>query len=122
MQQDITELEINGIKYIRKDCQQTTASVDGLTAVIVSAGQGGIHFGFLENREGQEVTLLNARRIKYWNGAASITELAARGTSKPTECQFSTSVNRIILPLAVEILEISTKALQILQSVPVWSK
>ena len=122
MNQILNEITVNNITYVPKGTNTNSVEVNGLKAVIVGAGIGGIHFGFLKERKGCEVTLLNARRIQYWDGAASITEMAARGVSKPQNCRFSTSVYEIVLPNVVEVLTISPQALKNLQEVPVLTK
>lgn len=124
MQQNINEIEINGIAYVPKGSvnQSLAVSTDGLPCVIVSAGIAGIHFGFLKSRTGQEVTLVQARRIQYWNGAASISEMAARGVSKPTDCRFSMPVPEITLTIAVEIIPVTSDAQKNLNAVPIWTR
>lgn len=128
MKTEIKELTINGEVYVRKS-DDRIASGDtfardssGLQCVIVSAGIGGIHVGFLKSKTGQEVTLVNARRIQYWNGAASISEMAIRGVSKPADCRFSAPVPEITLTQAVEIIPASNKAQANLFGVPVWTR
>ena len=48
--------------------------------------------GYLESRNGQEVVLTDARRLWYWDGAASLSQLAVAGTSKPKDCKFTVAV------------------------------
>lgn len=43
--------------------------------VIIRGDRSGVEFGTLVAQEGQEVTLKNARRIWYWEGAASLSQL-----------------------------------------------
>ena len=73
------------------------------------------------SRDGREVVLTDARRLWYWAGAASLSELAVRGTSKPTECKFPVSVPRVLLLEAIEILDVTAKAQASIASVPVWT-
>ena len=124
MNQKLNEIEINGVAYVRKDAATSFPAVntDGLPCVIVAAGIGGIHYGFLKSRVGTEVVLLQARRIQYWNGAASISEMAIRGVSKPDDCRFSAAVPEITLTQAVEILPVSTSAQANLSGVPIWTR
>ena len=42
---------------------------------------------------GQEVTLHNARRIWFWDEAATLSQLATDGVLKPDECKFTVRVN-----------------------------
>lgn len=47
--------------------------------VIVRCTQAGVHAGFLEKQTKDHLILRDARRIWYWNGAASISEIAVYG-------------------------------------------
>lgn len=66
--------------------------------VIIRGDRSGVEFGTLVAHNGREVTLHNARRIWYWAGAASLSQLAQEGTSKPQECKFTVSVDSITIP------------------------
>jgi len=90
--------------------------------VIVRTYSAGVFAGFLESRNGQEVVMRNARRIWYWEGAASLSELAMNGTSMPKKCKFPCSVDRVELLEAIEILDVTDRARESIESVPVWSK
>ena len=89
--------------------------------VLVRTFSAGVFAGYLETREGREVTLRKARRIWYWEGAASLSQLATDGTSLPTKCKFPCEVDRVLLLEAIEILDVSIKAKESIASVPVWS-
>lgn len=90
--------------------------------VIVRTYSAGVFAGFLESRNGSEVVMRNARRIWYWDGAASLSELAMKGTSMPKKCKFPCSVDRVELLGAIEILDVTNRARESIESVPVWSK
>lgn len=51
--------------------------------VIVRGDRSGVFFGTLVKKDGHEVTLENCRRLWYWDGAASISQLAVDGTTIP---------------------------------------
>jgi len=87
--------------------------------VIVRTYSAGVFAGNLESRKGKEVVLRNARRIWYWAGAASLSELAQRGTSKPSECKFPVEVSRVTLLEAIEILDVTSAAEKSVKGVPV---
>jgi hypothetical protein len=89
--------------------------------VIVRTFSAGVFAGNLESRNGQEVVLLNARRLWYWRGAASLSQLAVDGTSKPDECQFPCGVSRVELLQAIEILDVTEKAEVSIKAVPIWA-
>lgn len=90
--------------------------------VIVRTISAGVFAGELESREGREVTLVNVRRLWYWAGAASLSELAQRGTSRPGDCKFPVAVDRITLLEAIEILDVTASAQTNIESVPVWTR
>lgn len=43
---------------------------------IVRGKDSGVFFGEIAERNGQEVLMKNVRRLWYWDGAASISQLA----------------------------------------------
>ena len=88
--------------------------------VIVRTYSAGVFAGYLRSREGTEVVLREARRLWYWDGAASLSQLAVEGVSKPKTCKFPTPVQKITLTEAIEILEVSPEAQASIASVPVW--
>lgn len=90
--------------------------------VLVRTYSAGVHVGILESRNGKEVKLINARRIWYWEGAATLSQLAMDGTSKPENCKFPCAVNEILLTEAIEIIPITDKARESIASVKVWKK
>ncbi len=88
--------------------------------VIVRTYSAGVFAGYLESRKGQEVVLTNARRIWYWKGAASLSQLATEGTKDPAGCKFPCAVNKVELLQAIEILDVTKQAQKSIQEVPVW--
>lgn len=91
-----------------------------LRKVIVRTYSAGVFAGLLVSRKGQEVELKDARRIWRWYGAASLSQLAVDGTSRPTECKFPVAVPRVELMQAIEILDVTPTAWDSIQGVPVW--
>ena len=47
--------------------------------VIVRADRAGVFFGKLEEKNGQEVTMSDVRKLHYWNGAAAVEEISQIG-------------------------------------------
>jgi hypothetical protein len=88
--------------------------------VIVRTQSAGVFAGNLESRVGQEAVLTDARRLWYWAGAASLSQLAVAGTSKPTQCKFPITVPRVELMQAIEILDVSAVAEASIKDVPEW--
>ena len=116
-------ITIDDVKYVRADSiNQKADSLDGMKYVIVRTYSAGVFAGYLESRTGQEVVMRNARRLWYWEGAASLSQMAEEGTSKPNSCKFPQEVNRIELLNAIEILDATKKAQESIASVKVWKQ
>lgn len=95
--------------------------MSNLRNVIVRTYSAGVFAGELESRNGQEVVLRNARRLWYWKGAASLSQLSVDGVKYPLECKFPIAVDRVELMQAREILDLTEKAKASIDSVPVWA-
>jgi len=89
--------------------------------VIVRTYSAGVFAGSLESRTGREVVLRDARRIWYWSGAATLSQLAVDGTSDPENCKFPVAVDRVELLEAIEILDVTPEAEASIKGVSVWS-
>lgn len=114
---------INGVEYIKKDdAVQTCPVKDGMKYVIVRTYSAGVFAGFIESRTGQEVVMRNVRRIWYWDGAASLSQMAVEGVKKPENCKFSMIVDRQELLQAIEILDCSAKAKKSIEGVAIWKQ
>ena len=88
--------------------------------VIVRTYSAGVFAGYLKSKKGQEIILEKARRLWYWKGAASLSQLAVDGVSSPQECKFPAEVSKIELLQAIEILDVTEKAKKSIASVAVW--
>jgi hypothetical protein len=109
---------IDGIEYVKKE--QMAKKCDGMEYCIVRTYSAGVFAGYIESREGQEVVVRQARRIYYWDGAASLSQLAIDGTSKPQNCKFPEAVDKVTLLQAIEIIPCTEKAQKSIQDVSVW--
>lgn len=90
--------------------------------VICRTYSAGVFAGTLQHRDGQEVTLSDARRLWYWAGAASLSDLALHGTAKPKQCKFPAPVPHVLLFQAIEILEVTAKGRASIEGVPAWTE
>jgi hypothetical protein len=89
--------------------------------MVVRTRDAGVFAGYFESKTGDEVTLTKARRIWYWAGAASLSQLAMEGTKDPKECKFPCAVDRVILLGVIEIIPATEAARKSIEGVPVWS-
>lgn len=92
--------------------------------VIIRSTDGGCFAGTLveQNDTVRKVVLANARRLWGWAGAASLSELAVRGTSNPQECRFPVPTKRHEIFDVVEIIEMSPEAVANIEQVSIWSE
>lgn len=88
--------------------------------VIARTQSAGVFAGNLESRSGQEVVLTDARRLWYWAGAASLSQMAVSGTSRPKDCKFPVPVARVELLQVIEILDVTPEGESSIKAVPVW--
>lgn len=88
--------------------------------VIVRGDRSGVFAGTLSAREGREVQLTDCRRIWFWDGAASISQLAIDGTSRPGVCKFPAAVEEITILDAIEIIPCTEKAEESIKAVREW--
>jgi hypothetical protein len=88
--------------------------------VLIRTYSAGVHVGYLAERNGKEVKLTKSRRLWYWDGAASLSQLALNGVTKPMNCKFSVELPSIELTEAIEIIPVSKEAQENIEKVPVW--
>ena len=90
--------------------------------IIVRTYSAGVFAGTLVARKGQEVELKDARRLWYWDGAASLSQLAMEGVTRPENCKFPREVSSVILTQAIELLPVTTQARHSIAKVAVWKR
>ena len=94
--------------------------------VIIRASRAGVFFGTLRDKQytpaGVEVKLENSRRLWYWSGAASLSQLATEGVKDPESCKFTVVVPSHIVEQVIEIIPCSEDAIKSIESVKVWRR
>lgn len=90
--------------------------------VIVRGDRSGVFFGTLSEKDGREVRLEKCRRLWYWDGAASISQLAVDGVSAPNNCKFTITVDEIEILDAIEIIPCTDKAIESIEGVREWKR
>ena len=90
------------------------------TKVIVRTEKAGVFYGEIESRNGSEVKMKDARCLWYWDGAASLMELAKHGVKRPENCKFTVTVSEIFLIGVCEILLCNEEAIASIEGVKEW--
>jgi hypothetical protein len=120
-------ISIDGVDYVKKeDAVKQAEKVDGLELVMIRSYASGVFYGYLKEKKaelnGVNIVLVNARRIHYWDGACSLTQLAIDGTVAPSNCRITDAIDVQWIANVIEILPISSKSQKILDGVKSWKK
>lgn len=115
-------ITIDGVEYVEASEKEKNMAnkFKKMKYIICRTQSAGVFAGYLEKRTGMEVVLRNARRLWYWEGAASLSQLSVDGVSTPDKCKFPVAVDRVELTQAIEILDVTRQAQDSIKSVPIW--
>lgn len=125
MKTNFNEVEINGTVYVPKDSvSEKVINTEGLQYVLIRSYAAGVHVGALAEKEdtlsGRVVKLVDSRRIWYWAGASSLSQLATEGTKDASSCKFSVVVPEIEIINVIEIIPLNAMSKENIYSVAVW--
>lgn len=87
---------------------------------IVRVDRAGVFAGNIKERIGSEVTMTNVRRLWYWEGAASLSQMAVEGVKYPDSCKFTVTVPEMTILGAIEVIPCSEDAEKNIKGVPEW--
>lgn len=92
--------------------------------VIIRADRAGVFYGTLaeveSNGDKLQVELRDLRRLWYWDGACSLTQLAVEGTKEPDECNFTIRQASAVIIGVIEIIPCSDVACESIEAVEEW--
>jgi len=116
-------ININGVDYVRADAvpETITEELDNMPYRLVRTRSAGVFAAYVKERNGLEATLMQARRLWKWSGAASLSELAMHGVKNPEKCQFPCTVDNLVVTEVIELLPVTEKAKTSINGVPVWT-
>ena len=89
---------------------------------IIRCDRAGVFYGEIAERRGDEADLVNARRLWYWDGAASLSQLATEGTKAPRNCRFTVTVPSMTVLGVIEIIPCTKEAVESIEGVYVWKR
>lgn len=87
---------------------------------IIRCKEAGVFFGHIKSREGDEATLTDVRRLWYWDGAASLSQLAMEGVNMPRACKFSVTVPEMTVLGVIELIPCTDQAVKSIMEVAIW--
>lgn len=89
---------------------------------IIRTNRAGVFFATLADydRATRTAELHNCRRLWFWSGASSISQLAVEGVKNPHKCKFTISVPQMQVEEVIEIIPCTEDAVKNIESVAVW--
>ena len=91
---------------------------------IIRTYSAGVFYGDVEKVDhevdGASATIKNCRRLWCWSGAASLSQLAVEGTSRPGDCKFTVTVDQMQVFGVLEIIPCTEVAEKSIDSVKAW--
>lgn len=89
---------------------------------IVRCYGAGVFFARVESLKGKTARLRDARRLWYWDGAASLSQLAIEGVKAPQNCKFTVTVPAMTVTQVLEVIPCTDEAVASINGVDVWKR
>jgi len=111
------EVIINGETYVKKENY-----VVGKKYCIIRTYSAGVFAGWIdvEKIQNKSAMIYDSRRIWYWSGAASLSQLAEEGSKKQSDCKIACVVNETFLAEIIEVITFSEKAKKNIAEIKEW--
>lgn len=87
---------------------------------IIRCDYAGVFFARIAERRGGEADLTDVRRLWYWDGAASLSQMAMEGVSRPENCKFTVTVPQMTVRGVIELIPCTDRAVRSIQGVAEW--
>lgn len=95
---------------------------ENIQKYIIRCDRAGVFYAEIKERRGSEADLVNARRLWYWDGAASLSQLATEGVTAPRNCKFTVTVPEMTVLGVIEVISCTEAAVKSIDGVPVWKR
>ena len=126
MKKDLNKLSFSELQKEVEELSKQKEKINkpkGLTYCIIRTYSAGVFAGMFDRKtKGKEGIIFNSRRIFYWDGASSLSQLANEGVKKPENCKFAQIVEETDLKEIIEVIPITEKAKKNIEGVPIWQK
>ena len=87
---------------------------------IIRSDRFGVYFAEVESQDENKIVLRNARNIHYWDGAASVLQLAIDPTKLKANTKITVSVDTLSITDSVMVIPCTEVAENFLKNFPVW--
>ena len=117
-------IEVDGKRFVpESSIKQGAEMKDCLSLCIIRTYSAGVFYGWVDRSDKSEArTIYNSRRVWYWDGAASLSQLANDGSKRPSNCKIAQIVGETDLMNIIEVIPVSESAKTILDGIKVWEK
>ena len=116
-------IKIDDVEYVRLDSVKVAEPVDGMRYCVVRTYSAGVHIGYVKDfgtKHPQYAKLLNSRRLHYWDGAASLSQVAMEGVNSSS--RIAMEIPEIELTDAIEVIPCSDYAARFFKKAKAWKK
>jgi len=116
-------IKIDDVEYVRKDANSLAPSVGGMRYCVVRTYSAGVHIGYVAEfgtKQPQYAKLLNSRRLHYWDGAASLSQVAMDGVNSSS--RIAMEIPEIELTDVIEVIPCSDDAAKFFKKAKAWKK
>jgi hypothetical protein len=118
---DLLKEELKGSKT--KSCCAENTSMPMIGKVCVfRTYSAGVHVGTLASKDGKECLVKDSRRIWYWEGACSLSQIATEGSTQIDKCKIAVKIPEIWLTEVIEIIPMSEPAISCIFGAKEWKK
>lgn len=99
-------------------------TIDKEKRYIIRCDRAGVFFAHVAEYDTATATamLTDCRRLWYWDGAASISQIAMEGVKRPYNCNFTVTVPEMIVGGVIELIPCTEKAEKSIDGVKVWKR
>lgn len=91
---------------------------------IIRTNRAGVFFGTPTEFDSttREMTIKDCRRLWYWSGAASLSQLATEGVKNPDQCKFTVVVQEMTVMEVIEVIPCTHEAIKNIEEVAIWRR
>ncbi len=118
-------ITVDGAEYVLKGTE-TAPDLKGMKYCIVRTYSAGCFAAYVEKEWSEDgiriAKLQKSRRLWYWDGAASLSQLANEGVKKPENCKFPCEINDQTVYNVVEIIRATKEAQESINAVSIWKQ
>ena len=107
---------------MNKKTEETNMNETKNQKYIIRCDRAGVFYGEIAERRGSEADLVNVRRLWYWDGAASLSQLATEGVKAPRNCKFTVTVPSMTVLGVIEVIPCTDAAVASIEGVTEWKR